>query len=217
MSAAEVQVLVLAKVPLPGRVKTRLCPPLTLVQAAAVAGAALADTLDAVRRARAVRRVLVLDGDPAQAQVDTTSFEVLQQRGGALDERLAAAFSDASCGSRLPTILVGMDTPQVTTALLEAAAGDLLQTDAVLGPACDGGWWALGLRRPDPTLLLGVATSRTDTGRQQHRRLRSAGLRVRELPVLRDVDTVADARAVARLAPASRFARAVGSTAGPAS
>jgi len=78
--------------------------------------------------------------------------------------------------------------------------------DAAFGPADDGGFWALGLRAPDPALLRGVPMSTPDTGAVQRSRLTAAGLRVVDLPRLRDVDTAADAVAVARQVPRSRFA-----------
>lgn len=196
------QVLVLAKQPVPGRVKTRLCPPLTPAGAAAVATAALEDTLAAVRDAGVARRVLVLDGE-----YDAPGFEVQPQRGGPMPERLSAAFDD--CDPDLPTLLVGMDTPQLTGALLREALEALGEHRAVLGRAPDGGWWALGLQRPDGDLLAGVPTSQDDTGARQLARLRDAGLRPHLLPALRDVDTAADARAVAALAPSGRFAATV--------
>ena len=104
-----------------------------------------------------------------------------------------------------------MDTPQVTRAQLDDAAGLLGDVDAVLGPAEDGGWWALGLRDPaHARVLRDIPTSRSDTGARTLRALDDLGLRVRLLPVLRDVDTVADARAVAVLCPAqSEFRRVV--------
>lgn len=202
------QLLVLAKEPVPGRVKTRLGPVFTPVQAAQLAAAALADTLAAVAATPVARRVIVLEG--VAGRWLPGGMEVLIQRGDGLDERLAAAFTDAAAGSALPMLLVGMDTPQVTPAQLTAAVRALLSdsVDAVLGRAADGGWWALGLRRADPALLLGVPMSTPHTGAAQRARLDAARLRVIELPVLRDVDTPADARCVARTAPSSRFAAA---------
>jgi hypothetical protein len=207
---AAVTLLVLAKAPVPGRVKTRLCPPCSPAEAAALAGAALADTLDAVLATPARRRVLVLDGDPGPGL--PAGVDVVAQRGRGLDERLAAAFADAADG---PALLVGMDTPQVTPALLAAAAAALVApgVDAVLGPAVDGGWWAAGLRRPDPLAFLGVPTSTPGTGEAQRRRLAALGLAVAALPTLRDVDTIADAAAVAAAAPHTRFARRLAATA----
>ncbi|MEU1184319.1 DUF2064 domain-containing protein [Streptomyces sp. NPDC005820] len=199
--------VVIAKEPLPGRVKTRLTPPFTPVEAAGLAEAALADTLRTVAAAPADRRVLVLDGDPGPWL--PPGFDVVAQCAGGLDERLADAF--ARCGG--PALLIGMDTPQVTTELL---AVDFADCDAYFGPAEDGGFWALGLARPDPSLLRGVPMSTTVTGAVQRERLVAAGLRVRELPRLRDVDTAADAHAVAALAPhggfAARLARCTAAT-----
>ncbi|MET9494529.1 DUF2064 domain-containing protein [Streptomyces sp. NPDC006552] len=189
--------LVIAKEPRPGRVKTRLTPPFTPEQAAGLAEAALADTLLAVAAAPADRRVLVLDGRPGPWL--PSGFDVVPQCAGGLDERLAAAF--AGCAG--PALLIGMDTPQVTPELLSV---DFAGCDAWFGPAADGGFWALGLAAPDPALLRGVPMSTSRTGAVQRARLTGAGLRVRDLPPLRDVDTAADARAVAALAPHGRFA-----------
>ncbi|MDQ1034144.1 glycosyltransferase A (GT-A) superfamily protein (DUF2064 family) [Streptomyces sp. V3I8] len=189
--------LVIAKEPRPGRVKTRLTPPFTPVEAAALAEAALSDTLHVVARTPATRRVLVLEGAPGPWL--PPGFDVVPQCGGGLDERLAAAF--AGCDG--PALLIGMDTPQVTPALLTA---DFAGYDACFGAAEDGGFWALGLAEPDPRLLLGVPMSVPGTGAVQRERLVGAGLRVRDLPRLRDVDTAADAVAVAASAPHSRFA-----------
>jgi rSAM/selenodomain-associated transferase 1 len=200
--------LVIAKAPRAGHSKTRLCPPCTPPQAAALARAALADTLEAVRATPASRHVLVLDGDPGDWL--PPGFEVLPQRGGGLDERLANAFDDVAC----PALLIGMDTPQVTPRDLRDGLAALAepQTDAVLGPAPDGGYWAIGVRDPDPSVFLGVPMSSARTCRAQRARLSQLRLRVRELPALRDVDRIADAHAVAALAPTGRFARALALT-----
>jgi glycosyltransferase A (GT-A) superfamily protein (DUF2064 family) len=189
--------LIIAKQPVPGRVKTRLVPPCTYEQAAALAEAALTDTLHTLLQVPARRRILVLDGQPGPWL--PPGFEIVPQARGPLDERLACAFA-AVPG---PALLVGMDTPQVTPDLL---AVDWHAADAVFGPAADGGFWALGLRAPDPSLLRGVPMSTARTGAIQRARLLAAGLRVVDLPQLRDVDTAADAVAVAHEAPHSRFA-----------
>lgn len=189
--------LVIAKEPRPGRVKTRLTPPFTPGQAARLAEAALADTLHAVAVTPASRRFLVLDGAPGPWL--PPGFDVVPQCTGGLDERLADAF--ARCHG--PALLIGMDTPQVTPELLTV---DFTDCDAHFGPAEDGGFWALGLARPDPGLMRGVPMSTSVTGAVLRDRLLAAGLRVRGLPSLRDVDTAADAHAVAALAPHGCFA-----------
>ncbi|WP_225846047.1 DUF2064 domain-containing protein [Streptomyces sp. HPF1205] len=205
-AAGTTTLLVVAKEPVPGRVKTRLSPFYTPRQAAALAEAALADTLQAGLALPARRRVLVLDGRPGPWL--PAGYEVVAQAPGGLDARLAAAFGQ--CDG--PALLVGMDTPQLTPELLApafaATAWDAY--DAWFGPAADGGFWALGLAAPhDPALLLGVPMSTSRTGAVQRRRLTAAGLRVRDLPVLRDVDTPSDAARVAAEAPHTRFARLV--------
>jgi glycosyltransferase A (GT-A) superfamily protein (DUF2064 family) len=210
-----VTLLVIAKEPVPGRVKTRLTPPYAPWQAAALAEAALADTLDAVLRTPARRRVLVLDGAPGRWL--PPGFEVAPQVAGRLDERLAAAFAGCHDG---PALLIGMDTPQVTPELLAPALapGGWDDCDAWIGPAADGGFWALGLAGPTlaPGLIRGVPMSTDRTGEIQRRRLTDAGLRVRDLQTLRDVDTAADAAEVASAAPDSHFAAALARFAGSA-
>jgi len=196
--------LVIAKAPVPGRVKTRLCPPLSSVEAAAVAEAALADTLEAVSRCSADRLVLALEGPPGPWL--PAGFDVVEQRGGGLDERLAAAWHDAGG----PGVQVGMDTPQLQAADLDAALGLLEDHDAALGPADDGGWWAIALRRPDPACFLGIPMSTDGTGRSQHDRLVALGLSVATLRTLRDIDDVVDLAAVAAAHPDLRVSAAAG-------
>jgi rSAM/selenodomain-associated transferase 1 len=199
------QLLVIAKQPRPGRVKTRLCPPCTPEQAAAIAAASLADTLRAVAATPAARRTLVISGEyPPPA-----GWSLVRQRGVGLGERLAHAFTDTARPG-WSTLLVGMDTPQARPSHLLAVAGSLEQADAVLGPAEDGGWWALALRDPSAARVLAtVPMSTVDTFALSVRALRGLGLRVATGPWLRDVDTAADAVSVAAQAPDGRFAAAV--------
>ena len=198
-----VQLLLVAKEPVPGRVKTRLCPPCTPHQAAAIARAALNDTLETLSRVPAVRRTLVLHGRYAPP----VGWDVVPQRGDGLGQRLANAFADTALPG-VASLLVGMDTPQVDEALIGQALDGL--ADAVLGPAEDGGWWVLALREPrHAAVLAGVPMSTSDTGALTAAALRRRGLTVGAAPVLRDVDTAVDAWAVADAHPDGRFAAAV--------
>jgi len=204
--------IVLAKAPVPGRVKTRLCPPATPQQAADLAAAALADTLAATRLVPGTRVVVALDGarDAAlSAVLDGTT--VIAQRGGALGERIAAAHADvARLAPGACTVQIGMDTPQLDPDVLDRCLETVSRPggpDALLGPAADGGWWALALRDPrHADLIRLVPASRTDTGERTRAALVAAGLRVAALPELTDVDTMVDAHAVALACPGSRFA-----------
>ncbi len=195
----------LAKEPVAGRVKTRLCPPCTPTEAAELAAAALADTLDAACASTSDRVVLALEGRPGWWC--PPAVEVVPQGRGGLDQRLTRAWA-ATIG---PALQIGMDTPQVSAGDLDLAFTALTQpgTDAVLGPATDGGWWSVGLRRPHPLAFLGVPTSRPDTGARQASRLAALGLRTSLLDPETDVDTWPDALAVAADAPHTRFGRTV--------
>ena len=234
--------VVIAKACVPGRVKTRLHPALTLEGAARVAAASLADTLDALGAtgpgagspgASVGRRVLFFDGGAADVPQEAAGYDVVPQVPGPLDARIGWLLDHVDG----PLLLVGMDTPQVTTDRLAPALAGLADSgdgrDAWLGPAVDGGYWALGLgagvrrsghlsarrragrTRPAPwgagrrgDLVRGVPMSRDDTGARQRERLERAGLRVRLLDELVDVDTVEDLRTVVRAAPGGRVARA---------
>lgn len=201
------RIVVIAKSPQPGRSKTRLTPPCEPEQAARLAAAALADTLAAVAATPCAERLLALAGPPGEWIPE--GFRLVDQGEGPLDRRLAHVFS----GCVGPTFLIGMDTPQVGPELLEHSVATLMapRTDAVLGHAEDGGWWGLGLRRPDPRAFHGVPMSTALTGRLQAGALRGLGLRTATLPTLRDVDRIDDARAVALAAPGGSFARALDS------
>ena len=201
--------MVVAKEPVPGRVKTRLTPPYTPAEAAELAEAALADTLAAVTSVSVTRKILALAGTPGRWL--PPGFDVIAQRGGGLDERLAWALADTLITSPAPLVFIGMDTPQVTAALLTQAIEPLVSgiADATFGMAEDGGFWLLGLREIDPALVLGVPMSRDDTGTLQLARLHHAGLRVWMLPELADVDTADEAERIAAATPGSRFAARV--------
>ena len=208
------QLLVITKAPVAGRSKTRLSPPCSPRQAAAIARAAANDTLDAVRGSDVTRRVVALEGQPDA--LDLSGCLVVPQATGDLGTRLAAAFADVMAGpdGNLPTLLIGTDTPQVTAGLLDACLARLVAGGpgtAALGVAGDGGWWALGLHSPGLAAVLpGVAMSRNDTASATREGLEGAGVRVLDLPELTDIDHFADALAVAdRCGAWSRTRRAV--------
>lgn len=203
VSPASGTLIVMAKSPVAGLVKTRLTPAFTRAQAAALAQASLRDTLDTVVAAPARRRVVAWEG-PHRSWVPA-GIEVIAQHGDGLDERISCAFQETLHGpAPAPALLVGMDTPQLRVADLGL---DWDGADAVLGLSPDGGYWALGLTRFHPAVVKGVPMSTDQTGRCQLERLQSLGFRTRILPMMSDVDTPADAAKVARIAPDSRFGR----------
>ena len=199
----------MAKSPVAGKVKTRLCPPCTPAEAAAVAEAALADTLDAVRQCGADRRIVALDGEPGPWL--PPGFEVIQQRGDGLAARLTNAWSATGGGG----IQIGMDTPQIGPTRLDEllamldtpAARSRSRPPAVLGPARDGGWWTIGWMNADPAAVFAdIPTSTGHTGDLQLNRLRRLGFDVAVAPVERDIDTFGDLAEVVRQAPSGRTA-----------
>jgi uncharacterized protein len=216
----EVVVLVLAKAPVAGVVKTRLCPPATPEEAAALAAACFLDTMDTVLSLPWALPVVALSGDlraahgAAEVSARLAGVATVPQRGDGLAERLVHAHHDAhGVGEGLPVLQIGADTPQVSEATLALGARLLTARygpQSVLGPATDGGWWALGLRRPEPSSVLRtVAMSRADTGIRTVEALKNADVEPELLPELSDVDYSADALEVAARIPGSRFATAL--------
>jgi rSAM/selenodomain-associated transferase 1 len=199
--------MVIAKSPVAGRSKTRLCPPCSPEQAAGLAEAALVDTLRAVSATACAGRRVVLEGN--EGSWLPPGFEVVPQAAGGLGERLDAAFE----GCPGPCLLIGMDTPQVSPELLSESLQELVggEFDAVLGLCPDGGYWAIGFNSYVPGAFDGVPMSTEQTGESQVDRLVELGLRVGLLKTLRDVDYFDDARAVAALKPEGEFAAALAS------
>jgi glycosyltransferase A (GT-A) superfamily protein (DUF2064 family) len=214
VSGLPVTLLVVAKAPEPGRAKTRLAATVGDQVAADIASAALLDTLDAVAGAPVVGRVVALTGDvdaaagAAEIRQRLESFTVIEQRGGDFADRLANAHADSSFAG-YPVLQIGMDTPQVTAELLTGCAGRLRESPAVLGLACDGGWWALGVGTPTMAeCLRTIPMSQPDTGALTLKALRDNGIDVTPVERLADFDVVGDVAAVRdACGPASRFAR----------
>lgn len=205
------KMLLVAKAPVAGRVKTRLGARIGHDAAAALAAAALLDTIVACRSTGAAGH-LSLAGDlggAVQGEEITAALEgwtITPQRGDTFAERLVAAHLDAGPG---PVVQIGMDTPHVTAAALIGVADGLARYDAVLGPADDGGWWALARRDPHVVRRVAeVAMSSPTTCVDTHRALERAGCRVGHAAAMSDVDTVADAVLVAHLSPELRFSHA---------
>lgn len=211
--------LVVAKAPVPRRAKTRLSPPASAEQAAAIAAAGLLDTLDAAA-GTGLPTVVAWTGETAAAaradevRAALARVRVVEQRGDGFAERLVAAHADTGAlHPGEPILQIGMDTPQLTPRLLTRSLdrlGGSAPPDAVLGAAADGGWWALGVRRAEHAAALrDVPMSTGETGSRTLAALRDRGLRVEPLPAMSDVDTMSDATSVAAAIPASRFAAAV--------
>jgi len=209
--------LVVAKAPVPGLVKTRLAAVVGAQAAARLAHAALLDTIDACEEAVGAERCFVALAGSLPDAVGGRSltsrlgrWTVVPQRGRGLAQRLARAHVDVAALTGAAVVQVGMDSPQATaTDLLEVASfvDGGRGADAVLGRADDGGWWVLGLRRSRwAGTLTAVPMSTASTYDATRAALGAAGAAVATAPPLRDVDTVTDAEIVAGAAPGTRFA-----------
>jgi uncharacterized protein len=217
MTTLPVLALVMAKAPVPGLAKTRLAASVGDRAAADIAAAALLDTLDAVAAAPVQARVVAMTGNLDDASASTEirrrlhGFTVVPQRGDDFADRLANAHVDAAAAEGNRAVLqIGMDTPQVSAEVLAECAQELLNSDAVLGLAEDGGWWVLGVSDASiADCLRAVPMSQPDTGALTLAALYAKGIEVRLVAELADFDTVDDIDAVRRLCAAdSRFVRA---------
>lgn len=187
MSAA---LMVFAKAPTPGAVKTRLAPRLGPAGAARLHAAFVRDV---VERHTAVDRALVVwrAGDLADPFWTTLGAALAEQEGPDLGARMAHAFA-RTLGPADRALVLGTDSPTLPPGLVDAALADLRDVDAVIGPACDGGYWGLGLRAPQPALFEGVPWGTDAVLRATLDRLAAAGLRTRVLPFWYDVDRPED-------------------------
>lgn len=185
---------VFARAPVAGQVKTRLSPALPAPLAAGLYAALLSDTLAAARDAQADERVVWWTG--AAPVPLPAAFTAREQSGADLGARLAHTCdaSLAAPGDRV--VIVGSDCPSLTAADLDAAFAALETHDVAIGPASDGGYWAIGLSRPAPMLFADMAWSTAEVFARTLARAEAAGLRVASLPARSDLDTPADLAAL---------------------
>jgi uncharacterized protein len=195
MSRIDCAVVVFAKAPLPGYAKTRLIPALGAEGAARLARGLLEAALDAALDAGIGPVELCCAPDarhPAFADLARRTEATLTDQGeGDLGERMARALA-RSLREHAAAIVIGTDAPGLDAAYLRGAADALAQRDAVFGPALDGGYTLVGLRRPAPALFEGIDWSTAHVMAQTRARLARLGLRHAELAPLADIDEPAD-------------------------
>jgi hypothetical protein len=188
--------LVFAKNPEPGRVKTRLASAVGDDEAARIYRDMGRRVVDQLRRGP-YRLVAVFDppdaGDPVGRWLGRDDLELRPQAVGDLGERLEAAFREAWRESDR-VLAVGTDAPAVDRALVEEALLRLASADVVLGPASDGGYYLIGLRRPAPELFRDIPWSTSEVLAATRARARELGMVESLLPTHSDVDTLEDWR-----------------------
>lgn len=186
-----------AKMPVPGRVKTRLAPPLSPEDAAAVALACLQDSLERFSRGHDAAMTLFLDGAPDEALLAFAgrhAVPVQAQAPGSLGARLRAALEALLAQGHPCALAIGSDSPTLPPARIGAAIGALRAHDAVLGPTEDGGYYLLGVSRPRWALLEDVPWSTAQVAQVTRQRAADAGISLAELEAWYDVDDAATLR-----------------------
>jgi rSAM/selenodomain-associated transferase 1 len=187
---------IMAKAPEPGRVKTRLCPPLSPDDAAELYRCFLLDKIAQARQVVGVEPVLAYAPAEAAAVFEALApdFTLLAQRGADLTARLKAVCDEIFRGGCEAAILIDSDTPTLPTERLERAVAIISDGghDLVLGPSEDGGYYLIGLRRPHPEIFEGMRWSTPSVLEETLRRARALGLRSTTLSAWYDVDTAAD-------------------------
>ena len=184
------RIALFARPPLAGSTKTRLSPALPPALAATLAAALLEDSARSVARAEAEERAVWWAEAPGVCMAEGLSSEL--QRGGDLGERLAHAFHSLLRSPEDRALVVGSDTPGLASAHLENALAQLETHDMVVGPAADGGYWCIGLKRVVPSLFRDIAWSTDRVMPSTLERAREAGLSVALAERLADLDTPAD-------------------------
>lgn len=191
-----VAVLIMAKAPRAGEVKTRLCPPLTAAEAAELYRSFLLDKIEQVRALTAASPAVAYTPAEGRALFEALApgFTLLPQRGADLGARLANSFEAFFRMGHRGALAIDSDTPTLPLGFLEQAL-DLIATpsvDVVLGPSDDGGYYLIGLRTLHRELFEGMEWSTPRVLPETLRRAEAQGLRVASLPTWFDVDTPED-------------------------
>ncbi|MEM9493289.1 MAG: TIGR04282 family arsenosugar biosynthesis glycosyltransferase [Myxococcota bacterium] len=189
----DLAVCVMAKAPVPGRVKTRLCPPLSKDEAAQLAGAFLLDVWHTARGMRNAIALLSYAGDKNDFPEPLSRAESFAQQGEDLGARIEHTARAGLVRAR-SVLVIGSDLPGLPPAYLQSAFSALnrAQCDAVLGPSRDGGFYLIGLRACPSGLLADLPWSQSSTCERTQERLRERGMSVAVAPQFDDVDTIDD-------------------------
>ncbi|MBI2059961.1 MAG: TIGR04282 family arsenosugar biosynthesis glycosyltransferase [Nitrospirae bacterium] len=194
--------VIFAKQPRPGSVKTRLCPPLTFHEATALYEAFLLDLFDGVRKLRRVDVWIAYAPRSAKSyfhKVVPRRFRLIQQSGKDLGLRMDRAFQGVFKTGYEGICLIGSDDPLLNASDLREAFEGLEKRAVVLGPTLDRGYYLIGLRQPRPELFAGVPWSTNRVWAETLRRVRRLGLDGRVLPRRRDIDHPADLKWLVRI------------------
>ena len=193
---ASAALIVFAKAPVAGQVKTRLCPPLTPDEAASLHGSLVLDLLERCQTVKGCDRILAGSPTPEHpffsAMKTRFKIPIWDQIGDDLGARMGHAFQSALGSSYHSVLIVGTDIPGITVSLITTAFKNLQDHDIVLGPTVDGGYYLIGLRTPVPELFENIPWSTDQVFSLTEEKINALGLTLTVLPILRDLDTVED-------------------------
>jgi hypothetical protein len=186
--------LVMAKRPTPNQTKTRLSPPLSPAQAAALYECFLADTLALMRQVPAVQPVIAYLplSEKGYFAALAPDFQLIPQQGADLGARLDNVLTTYLRSGYGQVVMMDSDSPTLPLSYLTAAFTALAETDVVIGPCHDGGYYLIGLKQPAPRLLREVRMSTPTVVTDTLALASEAGLQVELLPAWYDVDTITD-------------------------
>lgn len=188
--------IIFAKAPVEGYVKTRLCPPLTPDEAASLHGSLVLDLLEKCKSLQACDRILAGAPTPEHpffgAMKARFNIPIWGQVGPDLGSRMAHAFKLALGSPYQSVIIIGTDIPGITVSLISTALKNLQNHDIVVGPTVDGGYYLIGLRSPVPELFEQIPWSTDQVLSLTKEKAQSLRLSVKVLPMLRDLDTMED-------------------------
>jgi rSAM/selenodomain-associated transferase 1 len=202
---ADAALVLFAKAPIPGQVKTRLCPPLTDDEAASLHGSFVLDALERSGQAAirgAAKQAPQFDRFLAcSPSSDHVFFKIMEERHGVrlidqIGDDLGARMEHATAamfhlGYRR-VIIIGTDLPALPDSVYKDAFGILAQHDLVLGPSVDGGYYLIGLSRTAPELFRDVLWSTPQVLALTQKKAHELGLTIALLGQQRDVDTIDD-------------------------
>jgi rSAM/selenodomain-associated transferase 1 len=195
--------LVMAKEPLAGMTKTRLSPPLSGQETAALYRCFLSDTLELMRRIENVEPIVAYhppEAEPFFRRFAPPGFDFIPQEGADLGERLDNVLAHCLQTGYRQAVAMDSDSPTLPAAYVQQAFSELDDpaVDVVLGPCDDGGYYLIGLKSPCSALFRGVAMSTPTVVQETWARARDQGLHVACLPSWYDIDTYQDLTRLAK-------------------
>jgi rSAM/selenodomain-associated transferase 1 len=201
LQRAESALVIFAKAPIPGEVKTRLCPPLTPDEAATLHGSFVLDMLERTKLAVAKLQLPFHRYLACAPSSELVFFKIMEERQGvrlldqvgeSLGQRMHHTFVDLFAKGYKQVIIVGTDVPTLPLSVYQEALALLGLSDVVLGPALDGGYYLIGLTKPAEQLFTGVPWSTDQVLAVTQQNAKALGLSVELTTAWRDVDTIAD-------------------------